>query len=186
MPQGLGTVIDEDQLKAFVNSAEWSLGAFCTSRGTDHAATAASNETVLHFLLFVPSPDCRPMLIRDAAGVLLDSNAFILPQWGGVVIANPHSPMRLLERSFAATYFSTFAMQLQTLLGVPRPAATISRWQLDSILRRRTLEAARDAVDTLAATDQLAREVTRLRIGDEVRADVQRALRSLDEVRSFL
>lgn len=133
-------------------------------------------------MLFVPSADRRPMLIRDAAGVLLDSNAFVLPQWGGVVIANPQSPLRLLESSFASTYFGVFASQLQTLLGVPEPGRTIERWQLDAIIRRRTLEAARDAVDTLAATDQLAREVTRLRIGQAVRGDVNAALRSLERV----
>lgn len=124
------------------------------------------------------------MLIRDAAGDLLETTAFLLPQWGGVVIANPTSSQRLLSPDYAAQYFAVFAHQLQTLLGVSKPDGRLGRWQIEAMTRRRTMEAAREAVDTLVATEQLAREVKRLRIGEEVRSDIVAALADLDKAQA--
>ena len=111
-------------------------------------------------------------------GQIANSNAFIIPQWGGVYIFNPTDD---LSRAFA-----TFHSQLQLLLGLPLPSsATPATWQIDALIRNRLTENAKEAVDTLSATVKLAKEIKNMRISTEVRNGVRTALASLDLVRSL-
>jgi phosphatidylinositol glycan class S len=66
-------------------------------------ASSVSNDPVLHFVVFVPSVSHTPLRILDDAGESryfssdchlirpgqpISSDAFILPQWGGIVLLN--------------------------------------------------------------------------------------------------
>ncbi|PWZ00733.1 hypothetical protein BCV70DRAFT_199997 [Testicularia cyperi] len=108
-------VVEWDDLKVFVNSAEWSListvppspsakgGLNVTDKDAGHAAfddvssvkgqdrpfDVMAQTRDLHFLLYVPSRNSAPLLLRDTDGGVSDSNAWLIPQWGGVVILNP-------------------------------------------------------------------------------------------------
>ncbi|KAK7044600.1 GPI transamidase component PIG-S [Favolaschia claudopus] len=113
-----------EDLTVFVNSAEWSL------------SSSVSNDPVLHFIVFVPSASRRPLKILDSNGLPSSSNAFLLPQWGGIVIYNPPSVESELQQDTNANaplppsalhaLFSTFATQLLSLLGVPNLPPDIS------------------------------------------------------------
>lgn len=52
-------IVEEEDLKAFINEADWSL------------ASPVSMDTVLHFVLWVPSRDHRPFKIRRTDGTQL-------------------------------------------------------------------------------------------------------------------
>ncbi|GAA5856029.1 hypothetical protein JCM9279_003381 [Rhodotorula babjevae] len=181
-----GAHVEEHDLRAFVNNAEWNL------------ASGDTLDPVLHFLLFVPSPENRMLRIHDSNGAEL-TPAFITPQRGGVVIFNPPSsspddptrsaPLALSPADFAPS-FRLFASQLRTLLGVPSPstprtrtlalAPTPTARERDALIRRRLREAAHDSVDSLEALVTLAGRIGNMRISSEVQARVRAALEALD------
>ncbi|KAG8903955.1 GPI transamidase component [Tulasnella sp. 403] len=173
-------VLEDDQLKVFVNSAEWTL------------ASSATNDPVLHFLLFVPAANRRPLVIQDKTGQLSSSNAFLIPQWGGIVILNPTpSQPSHLDATSLFTPFSYFNTQLRSLLGVPslppnfpQPAlTTMSTWHRESLLRYRTIENTRSSVDTTNSIIKLVDRIKGMPVGKAVRADVNAALDALEQVR---
>ncbi|KAJ2925382.1 hypothetical protein H1R20_g11689, partial [Candolleomyces eurysporus] len=174
-----------DDLTVFVNSAEWTL------------SSSVSNDPVLHFLLFIPSSDHSPLNILNSDGTLSKSTAFILPQWGGIVIYNQPqvSTMPKLSEHGLHRSFSTFATQLMTLLGVPdlppgilrarNDPGLISAWQLDALVRRRILETAKGTQDTLRSFIQLANQIDNMPIGESVRNDIEGSLNALEKVTLF-
>ncbi|KAJ7512620.1 phosphatidylinositol-glycan biosynthesis class S protein-domain-containing protein [Mycena galericulata] len=178
LPEGYG--LTPEDLTVFVNSAEWSL------------SSSVSNDPVLHFILFVPSASRRPLQILDSQGLPSSSDAFLLPQWGGIVIYNPPSELEShipLPSSVLNSVFSTFANQLLALLGVPNlpremrtDASVLTGWQLNALLRRRALENAEGAQDTLESIVKLVDQIENMPVGQDVRGDVQDALTALDKM----
>jgi len=154
---------------------------------------------VLHFILFVPSASRRPLRILDVQGVPTTSHAFIVPQWGGIVICNPppssgsgdeDAPFHLGPRALQH-HFSVFRAQLLALLGVPplppnvAGVGTVTDWQLDALLRRRALENTRGSTETVASIVKLVKQIEGMPVGKDVRDDVQDALTALDKVYSL-
>ncbi|KAI0915936.1 hypothetical protein AcW1_009330 [Taiwanofungus camphoratus] len=174
-------LIQED-LTVFINSAEWTL------------SSSVSSDPVLHFVLFLPSWRNRPLHILSDDGVAV-SNAFILPQWGGITILNPMSsspgPLHLTASSLD-TVFLTFRHQLLALLGVPKlpisiqsnQSAIFTDWQLDALLRRRAAENVEGGKETLRSIVNLVAQINNMPVGQDVRGDVQDALTALDEAYS--
>ncbi|KAF8649614.1 hypothetical protein AX16_005704 [Volvariella volvacea WC 439] len=163
--------LSQQHLTVFVNSAEWTL------------SSSASNDPVLHFVLFVPSASRRPLHILNADDTLSPSNAFILPQWGGIFIHNlpprltSHtilSPSHSSKPSDLDSIFSTFSHHLSLLLGVPplppsvhdysAVKSRLTQWQLDAVQRRRALE-----------------NIENMPIGKDVKGDIVGALDALDQ-----
>lgn len=70
--------LNQDLLKVFVNSAEWTLGepSHHTKGGIGSLtawcsiASSVSNDPVLHFVLFVPSASRRPLYVLGQDGML--------------------------------------------------------------------------------------------------------------------
>lgn len=130
-------------------------------------------------------------LFQHNSGGRSTSNAFLLPQWGGIVIHNPP----LVESADLSPqdlnlYFSSFSNQLLALLGVAKlppgfersnldHTDVLSDWQLDALLRRRTFENAQGSQDTLSSIVKLIDRIENMPIGDGVRDDVQNALHAL-------
>ena len=122
------------------------------------------------------------------------SNAFLLPQWGGIVIHNP--PLSDVKSADLSTqdlnsYFSSFSNQLMALLGVAKLPLNIdykdalSDWQLDALLRRRTFENAQGSQDTLSSIVKLIDKIENMPVHHGVRDDVQNALHALTKVSAF-
>lgn len=159
----------------------------------------------MHFVLFIPSAKNSPLHILDHEGSIHPSNAFLLPQWGGIVLLNsthpPSSTLNPLPRLSAVDLdpvFNTFAYQLLTLLGVPGlprdvqsvrgPAGTtpqepFTEWELDALLRRRAVENVRGSSETLESIVRLVDQIEGMPVGPDVKDDVQDALEALNEVR---
>ncbi|KAJ3484833.1 hypothetical protein NLI96_g5363 [Meripilus lineatus] len=170
-----------EDLTVFVNSAEWTL------------SSSVSNDPVLHFVVFVPSLLNNPLYILDKKNAVTNSNAFILPQWGGIVVLN--SPKEHLSIDDLHSTFGIFESQLHALLAVPTLPADVTSdeigpftdWQLDALVRRRTRENFGDSRETLESIILLVNQISNMPVGQDVKGDVQDALSALDQASlSFL
>ncbi|PPQ67761.1 hypothetical protein CVT24_002771 [Panaeolus cyanescens] len=174
--------ITREDLNVFVNSAEWIL------------SSSSSNDHVLHFVLFVPSLNARPLYILDNNGQSTESNSFLLPQWGGIIIHNPSSPSHQpLPPADLRLTFATFADQLSALLGIPQLPPSIkqlpesghhvlSKWQMDTLLRRRTIENTIQTRETLRSIVNLVDQIENMPVGQDVKDDVENALSAYTEM----
>ncbi|KAL7422966.1 GPI transamidase component [Cryptotrichosporon argae] len=103
-------VVTEEDAKVFVNSERWSLDS------------GSTNNPVLRFLLFVPSSAHRPMHLAPSLRAV-PSDAFLLPQFGGVVILNPPadaaSDVLHLGAPALDAPFALFTRHLYELLDLP-------------------------------------------------------------------
>ena len=121
----------------------------------------------------------------------MNSNAFILPQWGGIVIhtlpSNVTSSLRVTS-DHLESIFAAFRFQLFSLLGVPElpegvvslDNAPLSQWQMDSLLRQRSLENVVSTTETLDSIIKLVNQIENMPVKEDVKGDTQNALDSLE------
>ena len=83
----------------------------------------------------------------------------------------------------------TLKYQLLSLLGVPElppgvfsSESTLSDWQLDALLRHRTLENVHDSTETLQSIVKLVDRIKNMPVKEDVRGDIQGALLASDMV----
>jgi phosphatidylinositol glycan class S len=130
------------------------------------------------------------------------SNAFLLPQWGGIVLFNPLPPSAQepdqhihLSPHALTPIMKLFSSQLLALLGVPplplkvrctQSGSTLTDWQIDALIRRRILENVHKSRETLGSIVQLVDKIKNMPVGAGVRGDVQDALNALDKVSLYV
>ncbi|KAG0270656.1 hypothetical protein DFQ27_000006 [Actinomortierella ambigua] len=183
-----------ESLPNFINTAEWSL------------ASTVSTYPSLNFLLYVPSPKDQPLVVRDAEGNNLASNAFLIPRWGGIAILNHRSdsqssPTATISKAELEPVIGTMLSQLRELLGFPdlahpkngRLAAAFpvtfhkshhksrkpTMWELDHVMRRRIAENIVDSSSTLASLARLVKSTTNMVVLDHLQDEVTGALKDL-------
>ena len=121
----------------------------------------------------------------------MKSNAFILPQWGGIIIHNFPSDMTShlpMTSDHLESVFSAFRFQLLSLLGVPElpkgvaslDNTPLSQWQMDSLLRQRSLENVVSTTETLHSIVKLVDQIENMPVKEDVKGDIQNALDSLE------
>lgn len=121
----------------------------------------------------------------------MKSNAFILPQWGGVVVHNFPSDMTshlYMTSDHLKNTFSAFRLQLLSLLGAPElpkgvvslDSTPLSQWQMDSLLRQRSLENVVSTTETLHSIVKLVDQIENMPVKEDVKGDIQNALDSLE------
>lgn len=121
----------------------------------------------------------------------MKSNAFILPQWGGIVVHNFPSDMVShlhMTPDHLESIFSAFRLQLFSLLGAPElpkgvvslDGTPISQWQMDSLLRQRSLENVLSTTETLHSIIKLVDQIENMPVKEDVKGDIQDALDSLE------
>ncbi|OWZ74350.1 hypothetical protein AYX14_00290 [Cryptococcus neoformans] len=186
-------VVDREQMTIFVNSEKWSLDS------------GSTNNPVLRFLLYVPSLRHRPMrlITRDSA------QAFLLPQFGGVVILNPpptssQSHSYHLSRTGLTPAFHLFTQHLYSLLALPslpykpnklhvppppsplhRPSSLmqpLTPWQMHQVLLARLEENFQEGKKTLKGIVRLVRKIGEMKVGEGVRDTVLGAVIRLERV----
>ncbi|KAN0063295.1 hypothetical protein ACQY0O_004459 [Thecaphora frezii] len=219
-------LVEWDDLKVFVNSAEWSLSSTVLpqlpgrAEEVNRTTTAGEPEEVrgqthdLHFILYVPSASHRPLQIRDPeTGDASESNAWLVPQWGGVVILNPptaaaardgeassaarnggsRAPIQQLPEEQLRHAMELFKQQLEVLIGLPErddesaaEDAVVRKARIDALVSKRILENAREAVETLGGIVRLVDKIENLGVGYEIQQDVKRAIGVLDSLETHL
>ncbi|ODO04810.1 hypothetical protein I350_05420 [Cryptococcus amylolentus CBS 6273] len=183
-------VIDEEQLKIFVNSEKWSLDS------------GSTNNPVLRFLLYVPSKQHRPMRLASPDS----AKSFLLPQFGGVVVINPpetSAPAYHLSSPALTPAFHLFTQHLYSLLALPHlPYETnklhipppsspfhpqsislqpLTPWQVHQVELARMRENAVEARKTLMGIVRLVRKIVEMKVGEGVRRMVSGAVSRLEE-----
>ncbi|XP_045769999.1 GPI transamidase component PIG-S isoform X2 [Maniola jurtina] len=165
------------------------------TRLEERAATHVSDKPTVNLALYVVPCDMAPLAIYDTNNdrVMSTVQAFMSPKWGGVVLGSPtkdeceqkhYTPdVRLI--------MGTFVAQLRKLLGITDkekiPGAHLEtlrsvvprRWEVDSLLRIRTLEQVTSAERSLKSLAKLLGEISNIVINDEVGASINQAVDSI-------
>lgn len=209
-------VVEWDDLKVFVNSEEWALtstvppasSADETAGGRPFDVLSQTHD--LHFLLYVPSRSHSPLVIRDANGTVREgNNAWLIPQWGGVVILNPthhedsrnstatsldfisstsnqgkQTEIKELAPEDVAEAIQLFSRQLSILLGLSSSSSSSleRRVRVEMLKQRRTLELGLETRSTLSAITHLVDRIPNLGVGPAVKQDTESALHILSNL----
>lgn len=156
------------------------------------AASSVSSDPVLHFILYVPASDKRPLFLKQDDGSVQPLTFFSIPQWGAVVVHNPDqpedsssTPATSLSYRELQPAFSQFGSLLLASHGVPTLEEVYGSrndkqsWEIQALMRERVLQNVRDAVQKLGAIARQANEIQNMRIPKAVQEDVAAALDAL-------
>lgn len=160
-PSGNATLLQEHDLTAFVNAAEWPL------------APSIGDGPTINFILYVPSRDQFPLGIAG-----LDATSWLIPQGGGIQILNPALVAHAgkdgltlphhLSGSVLDKPFETFAAQLLSLLGVSNTVELGStlplHLRLDAYTRLSALTLYLRAASGLGSLSRLAQHLSNIPI----------------------
>jgi len=153
-----------------------------------------SSEPVLHFILYIPASDKRPLFLKQHDGTTKPLTLFSIPQWGGVVVHEPEhdtseeSTQMWLTREDLQPAFAQFASLLRISHGMPTLEAVtgssmdLSSWETQALMRERTVQNVREAVQKLGAIARQVNEIQNMRIPKAVQEDVNAALDALVSV----
>ncbi|CAH0713485.1 unnamed protein product, partial [Brenthis ino] len=158
------------------------------------AATHVSERATINLALYVAPCAVSPLVIHDVNKIESAVQAFMSPKWGGVVFGNPTK-----EDCEQKTYkpnvnlvMGIFISQLRKLLGITdkehingahlEPLRSVSprAWELDALLRIRTLEQVSSAERSLKSLAKLLGEISNIVINDEVGASISQAVHSIE------
>ncbi|KAJ3393639.1 hypothetical protein HDU84_001414 [Entophlyctis sp. JEL0112] len=200
---GVAHILRPRHLPHFLNS-EWSFGG-----------SPVSTNPPINLVVYIPSRAQSPMYISETnekSSPLLETNGFLIPQWGGIVIVNPSAGQLVNLETGAKLYTLTaseleapmqvFLAQIRTLLGVKetklrgldsllpafdfsyaRSAVGITMWELDRLTRLTTLKNLRDAASTLKSLVALIESLENMVILDHIREEVSASLEAIHSVR---
>ncbi|XP_074637198.1 GPI transamidase component PIG-S-like [Acropora palmata] len=177
-----------DDLPHMINPIEAKLGSHISFYPT------------LNFVVYVPLQKYTPLYMRTKEGGQSKSNAFLSPQWGGVLIynlqrttsVNGSSPQRIgLDMK---PVMNIFLSQLKHLLGliqvkpvngiklrVSTDDNSVSKWEQDSLMRLKTMEYLATSTITLTSLAQLLGKISNMVINDHIKEQVERALYSITQ-----
>lgn len=159
-------VLKKEDLSSFINSAEWPL-------------VSITSYPTINFIIYIPSKEQSPLVISDSA-----TNAFLLPQWGGVMVLNPNNGTSgeeltsHLSKEALKPSLDLFATQLLALLGAPTHPSSLPI-RLDSLTRQRSAELLVSASSTLGSLYRLTLALPSISIPSSVSTSVASTLSSL-------
>ncbi|ORX84479.1 hypothetical protein BCR32DRAFT_266273 [Anaeromyces robustus] len=187
--------LEAKDLGHFINSAEWNL------------ASPVSTAPPINFILYIPPYSQSPLYIHDSKGEILETNAFLIPRWGGIVIdKNRNNTMdNIGEHQYIYSFkdlhpiMELFLDQLRSLLGIneikflptdlPRNVRVlygtdskrgITAWELDQLLRKRTVQNLVNASRTLNSLAKLVGSLRNMVVKDKIKDKVDFALECLE------
>ncbi|KXN72148.1 hypothetical protein CONCODRAFT_37328 [Conidiobolus coronatus NRRL 28638] len=173
------------QLPQFVNSADWNI------------ASAVLTEPDIHFLLYLPS---SPLTIQHGNKEV--SRSFSIPKWGGVYIAEtPKSEEFTLTSEELEPAIKQFLKQFKELLDISEIRTTFDKYRLrveqpyyttltgfemDQYLLRRSMENIFDTASTLNSLITLVNKIKNMVILQKIQTDTQTSLNHLNEALKLL
>ncbi|XP_020260957.1 GPI transamidase component PIG-S isoform X2 [Asparagus officinalis] len=177
-------VFSTRDLPFFVNSNEWHL---------DTSVAVTGRSKVLQFVVYVPSVDECPLLLRLPNGDTSKTNGFISPMWGGVVVWNPpncsrNSLLTQLTRNMISPeemqkIFQVFVGQLRLLFGFKSDYSHVvggrkfnflpsvrgfTEWELDVLYRHHACSNLISCTSTLESLSKLVQSLPRMIVKDEI------------------
>jgi phosphatidylinositol glycan class S len=159
-------------LSNVINAAEWPL------------ATAENDAKPLNFIIYVPKPDHRPLIIKQD-GHAVRGNAFLLPQFGSVVIYNPpaNETGSTLDAAVLRQLMQTCTSHLLTLLGLGAEVEGLpdhSLWRRDAFYRGRLVELLISAQQTLSSIPKMVDELPNMHVPEHVAVRMTQAITHVD------
>lgn len=168
----------------------------------DSDATATT-QPALSFTLYVPSAEHSPLSLLRTDGEKSATNAYLLPQTGGIVFSSREDggTTDSLSLSQAQEGMRAFVAQLRLLLGVPPPpvceecalqyavpayVSGLADWELDRLLRKRALENLARTSSSLRSLSMLVEELTNMVVLDHIRHTVEDSLSAVEEAEAAL
>ncbi|WFD44169.1 hypothetical protein MPSI1_002835 [Malassezia psittaci] len=184
-----------DDVRVFINSAQWNLESYgVVDTSINSTRSGQAEDQTLHFVLFLPSNAHRPLRVRDVANdqVMLQP-AWVVPQWGGVVVLNRASAPKGLSSPLTLQELEEpmqlFTRQLAQLMGVPLKYLDSKTGSLDLAMQgltwRRIIESARSSIETLGSIVRLVDKIPILGVDASVQKQVYLALKSLNNLDHF-
>nr|XP_012135842.1 PREDICTED: GPI transamidase component PIG-S [Megachile rotundata]XP_012135843.1 PREDICTED: GPI transamidase component PIG-S [Megachile rotundata]XP_012135844.1 PREDICTED: GPI transamidase component PIG-S [Megachile rotundata]XP_012135845.1 PREDICTED: GPI transamidase component PIG-S [Megachile rotundata] len=192
-PLGRHFALPEDVLSQLVTPLEKKL------------ASQVSLGPTINFVIYAVPCDTAPLHIYTRLGHRSKSNAnieaFLSPRWGGFVLINPPIEACVAAKNNGSvativpeetTVVGTFLAQLKLLLGVSEPKSingvtTVPLvglkprdWEIDALLRVRTVEQLTSAKLTLQSLAQLLKEIGNIVITDVVGNRINTALQLVE------
>ncbi|CAG2053851.1 unnamed protein product, partial [Timema podura] len=169
-------------------------------------ASHISHNPSLNFVVYMPTCDAAPLHIYRRQGMRVGLNAFLSPRWGGIVIHNPSAsicqndsiPEPKLVQPDSGVIMGIVLAQLKLLMGVPEiekinkvevlthSNEDLYHWELDLLLRVRTLEQLTSAKITLLSLSQLLGEISNIVINDDVGKSIYHAVGNVEYATSLL
>lgn len=184
-------VFGTKDLPFFVNSNEWHL---------DTSIAAGGRSKILQFVVYIPSTKECPLLLMLPNGDISETNGYISPMWGGVIVLNPPScsnsggrhPFRhTISSQDIRNVFEVFMGQFRQLLGLKSDNLYVGRsgsfkfltsergfaeWELDVLSRRHTCFNLLSCARTLGSLSRLVQSLPRMIIMDEIGKQVKLSL----------
>ena len=166
-------ILQRSDLHGFINAAEWPLNPNIRPGPT------------LNFILFIPSTSHSPLLVDD-----YESNSWLIPQWGSVVIHHLSSKKRL-ERTGKMIHadlrepFHIFSRDLIALLGLPAANQPVISRML-SQMRLMSMQLIASAGATLGSTARLTESLPSISIPTNVASAVDTTIYHLEAACSAL
>lgn len=154
----------------------------------------------LNFVVYVPLQKHTPLYMRTKEGEQSKSNAFLSPQWGGILIynlqrtasTNASIPQRIAVDM--KPVMNIFLSQLKHLVGFTpvKPIhgfklrdgfndIGIPQWEQDSLMRLKTMEYLATSTITLTSLAQLLGKISNMVINDHIQEQVWNALNSISQ-----
>ncbi|CAD1478283.1 unnamed protein product, partial [Heterotrigona itama] len=196
-PLGRHFALSEDVLPQLITPLEKKLGI--------RLVLFVSLRPTINFVIYAVPCDSAPLHIYTRSGhrwkITANVEAFLSPRWGGVVLINPpidtcvaakpNQPVTVVPEQ--TTVVGTFLTQLKLLLGIPEPkflngvnavslpGLKLRDWEVDVLLRIRTIEQLTSAKLTLQSLAQLLQEISNIVITDVVGHRIKTALRLVQD-----
>ncbi|KAJ3026888.1 UNVERIFIED_CONTAM: hypothetical protein HDU68_004901 [Siphonaria sp. JEL0065] len=105
---GNTNILYPHHLPHFINSAEWGFDG-----------SSVSTSPPINFVIYIPTHSQCPLYIASSDeknSPLVETNAFSIPQWGGIVVFNPDYTSNKIETS-SQTRVKTYKLDAQELEG---------------------------------------------------------------------
>ncbi|XP_050671247.1 GPI transamidase component PIG-S isoform X2 [Leptidea sinapis] len=160
----------------------------------ERAATHVSEQPTMNLALYVVPCEISPLYIYDQNDKKVESpvQAFMSPKWGGVVLCSPECGAGVY-RPRSQLVMGTFVSQLRKLLGitekvtidgvhlVPLHSVSPRDWEVDTLLRIRTLEQVSSAERSLKSLAKLLGEISNIVINEDVGASITTAVTNIHD-----
>jgi phosphatidylinositol glycan class S len=175
------------------------------SRAEAKLASHISQLPDVNFVIYIPKREEYPLYIKSLDGSYSNSNAFLSPQWGGVVVYNPKEANSTKGESEMVeamldmeSVMPVFLVQLRALLGIPEwkptpgvhvpplPANELHDWQLHRLLRKKVIENLLTASSTLTSLVKLLDKVQNMVISDQIQQLVEMSVSAIYESTELL
>ncbi|KAG6593005.1 GPI transamidase component PIG-S [Cucurbita argyrosperma subsp. argyrosperma] len=186
-------IFNTKDLPFFVNSNEWHL---------DTSIAAGGRSKILHFVIYIPSARECPLLLQLPDGQISETNGFISPMWGGVIVWNPKGCLDRKSKQHHRQMISypelekiveVFLGQFRQLFGLKSDPQHVglsgtfniltsekgfTKWEIDFLSRQHSCFNLHSCASSLGSLSRLVQSLPRMIILDEIGKQVKYSLKA--------